>query len=56
MKGEKNDKDISTKYGIASLPTKILIDPNGIIIGRYGENENDVETMDKKLAEIFGTI
>lgn len=46
--------DISENYGIHSLPTKILIDPNGIIIGRYGGGGENEEAMDKKLSEIFG--
>jgi thiol-disulfide isomerase/thioredoxin/uncharacterized protein YukE len=46
-------KSISDQYGISSLPTKILIDPNGVIIGRYGGGGEDDEAMDKKLAEIF---
>lgn len=45
---------IADKYGIHSLPTKILIDPNGIIIGRYGGGGEDDEAMDKKLTAIFG--
>lgn len=53
-KGEKNDKDISEKFGIHSLPTKIIIDRDGKIVGRYdkGTEEEAVE-MDKKLASIF---
>ena len=50
-KDEKNENDINEKYGIHSLPTKILIDKNGIIIGRYNEEED--EKLDKKLKEIF---
>lgn len=46
--------DISENYGIHSLPTKILIDPEGIIIGRYGGGGENDEAMDKKLAAIFG--
>ena len=46
--------DISENYGIHSLPTKILIDPNGVIIGRYGGGGENDEAMDKKFAEIFG--
>lgn len=43
-----------SRYGIASLPTKILIDPSGKIIGRYGgEGGEEDEAMDKKLEEIF---
>ena len=45
---------IADKYGINSLPTKILIDPNGMIIGRYGGGGENEEAMDKKLSEIFG--
>jgi len=53
QKGETNDKDINNNYGIRSLPTKILIDKNGIIIGRYdkGTDEEQAE-MDKKIAEV----
>lgn len=46
--------DISDNYGIHSLPTKILIDPNGNIVGRYGGGGENDEAMDKKLLEIFG--
>ena len=52
-KGEPSEKDISEKFGIHSLPTKILIDKNGIIIGRYGEGREDEASLDKKLEEIF---
>ena len=51
--GFDRSKDISDPYGIRSLPTKILIDPHGMIIGRYGgDGENDA-AMDAKLKEIF---
>jgi len=50
-KGEVNENDISKKFGIHLLPTKILIDRNGMIIGRYNEEE---EALDKQLEEIFG--
>jgi thiol-disulfide isomerase/thioredoxin len=42
--------DLDTKYNITSYPTKILIDQKGIIIGRYGEDEKE---LDEKLASIF---
>ncbi|MGV3528082.1 MAG: redoxin domain-containing protein [Flavisolibacter sp.] len=45
---------ISDKYGIHTLPTKILVDPKGVIIGRYGGGGENDEAMDKKLSEIFG--
>lgn len=50
---EPNPEDISDHYGIHSLPTKILIDPNGMIIGRYGGGGENDEAMDKKLAEVM---
>lgn len=56
MRGEKNENHIGEKYGIATLPTKILVDPKGVIIGRYGESREDIEAMDKKLSEVFGTL
>lgn len=53
-KDGKPDKstDISDRYGIHFLPTKILVDKDGMIIGRYGGGEE--EQLDAKLAEIFG--
>lgn len=51
MKNEPNENDISEKFGIHSLPTKILIDPSGKIIGRYSEEEGP---LDNKLKEVFG--
>lgn len=45
--------DISENFGIHTLPTKILIDPDGVIIGRYGGGGENDEAMDKKLAEVF---
>lgn len=54
-KGNDFDKseDITAPYGIHSLPTKILIDKNGMIVGRYGGGGESDEAMDKKLAEVF---
>lgn len=49
-------EDIGDQFGIHSLPTKILIDPNGVVIGRYGEGGENDEAMDKKLAEIFKDV
>ena len=53
--GETNERDISDKFGIHSLPTKILIDKDGIIIGRYakGTDEEAME-LDKKIEEALG--
>ena len=44
-----NTNSILDKYNVSVLPTKILIDPNGMIVGRYGSDED----LDKKLAEIY---
>lgn len=41
--GEENPKDISTKFGVQVLPTKILIDPNGVIIGKYRGDETGLD-------------
>ncbi|TKC04393.1 TlpA disulfide reductase family protein [Pedobacter frigoris] len=51
--GYDKSADISEPYAIHTLPTKILIDKNGIIVGRYGGGGENDEAMDKKLAEIF---
>jgi thiol-disulfide isomerase/thioredoxin len=44
---------INDKYGIKVLPSKILIDKNGVIIGRY-EGSDAEPALDKKLKELFG--
>lgn len=51
--GYDRSADISDNYGIHTLPTKILVDKNGIIVGRYGGGGENDEAMDKKLSEIF---
>ncbi|WP_268224478.1 TlpA disulfide reductase family protein [Sinomicrobium oceani] len=45
------DYGISEDYDIHYLPTKILIDPRGIIIGRYDSEE---DPLDARLREVFG--
>ncbi len=52
--GFDRSEDKSEAYGIHTLPTKILIDPSGKIIGRYGGGGEDDEAMDKKLEKVFG--
>jgi len=56
QKNEKGEidqtKSINEKYNIMLLPTKILIDPSGIIIGRYKGTEGD-GLLEVKLQEIF---
>jgi thiol-disulfide isomerase/thioredoxin len=54
MRGEDTDASIGNKYGIQTLPTKIIIDPNGKIVGRYGDNiGGSEEDMDKLLASVY---
>jgi thiol-disulfide isomerase/thioredoxin len=54
-KKEKSGNDISFRFGVVSLPTKILIDPNGEIIGRYDNGTDEEEAaMDKKLKDVLG--
>lgn len=51
--GYDKSEDKSEWYGIHTLPTKILIDPQGKIIGRYTGGSEDDAAMDRKLAEVF---
>lgn len=45
--------DLLDKYNVSSLPTHVLIGPDGIIIGRYGGDGEEHEVLDKKLEMIF---
>ena len=52
--GEDNPNDISETFGVHSLPTKILIDKDGKIIGRYDKGtDEELAAMDKKIAEVM---
>ena len=51
--GFDKSADKSEAYGIHTLPTKILIDPSGVIVGRYGGGGGSDQDMDAKLKEIF---
>ncbi|WP_299550592.1 TlpA disulfide reductase family protein [Seonamhaeicola sp.] len=57
VNGKIDYKDVSTDickhYNISTLPTKILIDPEGIIIGRYGSGGGTDDDMDRYLADLF---
>jgi thiol-disulfide isomerase/thioredoxin len=50
---EKNENDISSLFGVGSLPTYILINPSGKIAGRFGGGGEPHEALDKKLADSF---
>jgi len=49
----KNKKGIGSDFNIQELPTQILIDPKGMIIGRYSEGVAQQEALDKKLEEVI---
>ncbi|NOU59302.1 TlpA disulfide reductase family protein [Marinifilum caeruleilacunae] len=51
---KEQGNDIGSAYAIHTLPTKILIDPEGKIIGRYGADGDTDEAMDKMFQNIFG--
>ncbi|GEP94693.1 TlpA disulfide reductase family protein [Chitinophaga cymbidii] len=53
MRNESNPDDLSEAYGIRTLPTKILIDRNGVIVGRYNGGSEDDAALDAKLAEVM---
>lgn len=45
---------LATKYAVDGIPTLVLIDKNGIVVGRYlGNGEEELEKLDDKLALIF---
>ncbi len=44
----------SSRYGITALPTKILVDPEGNIIGRYSGGGDDEGELDRKLEGVLG--
>jgi thiol-disulfide isomerase/thioredoxin len=52
MEAIDKTNSINDKYNVSLLPTKILIDPSGIIIGRYEGTEGDKQ-LGIKLQEIF---
>lgn len=55
LSGDKRKgESIGDLYAIHTLPTKILIDKDGKIIGRYGADGDSDEDMDRKFEEIFG--
>ncbi|WP_172677434.1 TlpA family protein disulfide reductase [Marinifilum fragile] len=51
---KETGNDIGDLYAIHTLPTKILIDPEGKIIGRFGADGDSDEAMDKMFQNIFG--
>lgn len=51
--GKPQPGDIYNMYGVHAVPTEILINPDGVIIARFGSGGDDYEQLDTKLAEIF---
>jgi thiol-disulfide isomerase/thioredoxin len=51
--GKPQPGDIYNMYGVHAVPTQILINPEGVIIARFGSGGDDYEQLDTKLAEIF---
>lgn len=49
-----NRNDVSIYYGVKTLPTKFLINKEGIIINRYGDGGVSHEILDKDLEIMFG--
>ncbi|WP_191967891.1 TlpA disulfide reductase family protein [Rhizosphaericola mali] len=49
MDAKGNDKDVSKLYNVSAYPTKILIDPNGIIVDRFMDDKK----LDNQLESIF---
>lgn len=48
----KKEQDILAKFSVHLLPTTILIDKDGMIIGKY-TGTLETEALDKKLADVF---
>ncbi|MGZ3778309.1 MAG: redoxin domain-containing protein [Mucilaginibacter sp.] len=54
LNGSNTDNDIGVKYAIHFVPTRILIDPSGKIIGRFGDNVANADVLlDRMLMNIF---
>jgi thiol-disulfide isomerase/thioredoxin len=51
--GKPQPGDINNMYGVHAVPTQILINPEGVIIARYGSGGEEYEQLDTKLAEII---
>ncbi|HZX59467.1 MAG TPA: TlpA disulfide reductase family protein [Mucilaginibacter sp.] len=52
--GVGTDNDIGEKYAIHFVPTRILINPDGKIIGRFGDNDSHADLLlDRQLVAIF---
>ncbi len=50
FEGLNSSMDVAEKYGVGVLPTMILINSEGIIVGRY---QDELDELDKMLASVF---
>lgn len=48
------DKNIGNAYSVHKIPLQMLIDPNGIIIGRFGEGGEPNKNISQSLKKLFG--
>lgn len=53
LQGVDNPRDLSQQYGVKSYPTKILIGPDGTIVGRYDSKNKSDEDLTSFLANAF---
>jgi peroxiredoxin len=54
LNSSNSPDDISDKYAVHFIPTRILIDPDGKIIGRFGDNQSNADKLlDKALTNVF---
>ncbi|QKJ30657.1 AhpC/TSA family protein [Mucilaginibacter mali] len=53
MKREMNPNDLDDAYSVSTIPTKVLIDPSGKIVGRFGSLGGNDADMDQMFASIF---
>jgi len=53
VKGLDNPRDLGQQYGVRALPTKILIDPKGKIIGRFDGQHSTDDDMEKMLGQLL---
>ena len=51
MERDERGLAIANRYAVNSFPTKILVDREGRILGRFGGNDTD--KLDRILAETF---
>jgi len=51
--GKPQPGDVFHMYGVHAVPTQILINPEGVIIARFGGGGESYDQLDTKLAEVL---